>query len=112
MNMSAVTGIAFAILASTPTLTAGECSCTEVEQIFDFVTVDITDMPWKNEFPWKFVSCEGDQVTIELVFEDNPLLDSYSMEADGNQPIFYHGAWTPFKDFVQLVEPECHSLTS
>ena len=102
-----IPAVTLVVLTFIPTITTAQCSCTGVKQLFDFITNDIREMPRKNEFPWKFISCQGDVVTIELVFTDNPLHDSYALTLNGNETIFYNGAWTPFEDFVDLVIPQC-----
>lgn len=96
-----------AVLALTIATTANAqdalCTCTEAEVMYDFTTVNPNDIDFMEVFPWKVVSCSGTQVLVELVTEDNPLLDSYIMDEDGNERIYHDGQWVRFDEF----KPTC-----
>ncbi len=105
MKLFAAALIAFATTASAQDAL---CTCSEAEIIYNFTTVNPDDIDFMEDFPWQVVSCSGSQVMVELVTEDNPLLDSYIMDEDGNERIYHDGQWVRFDEF----NPACNTPTS
>ncbi|MBY0537987.1 hypothetical protein K2P47_01160 [Patescibacteria group bacterium] len=97
---------ALLVIAFATNATAQEalCTCTEAEVIHNFTTVNPDDIDFMEDFPWQVVSCSGSQVFVKLVTEDNPLLDSYVEDEDGNERIYYNGEWIRFDEF----KPQCN----
>jgi hypothetical protein len=90
-------------LATTAVAQEELCSCTQADIILDFTTSNPADIDFMEYFPWEVVSCSGKQVIVNLVTEDNPLLDSYFIDEDGNEKIYYEGQWVRFNEF----KPQC-----
>jgi len=79
------------------------CTCTEIENVYDFTTVDPNDVDYMEDFYWEVVSCTGHEVKVNLITEDNPLLDTYVPSEDGNELLLYGGKWVRFDEF----KPQC-----
>lgn len=94
-----------ALLAFATTASAQDalCTCSMADAVFDFTTVDPNDIEFMEDFPWQVVSCTGTQVQVNLVTEDNPLLDSYFLDEEANERIYYNGEWVRFDEF----KPHC-----
>lgn len=84
------------------------CTCSEAEIVYDFTTVNPNDIDFMEDFPWQVVSCSGTQVWVELVYEDNPLLDTYVIDEDGNERIYHDEQWVRFDEF----SPTCNDTPS
>lgn len=109
----------FTILFSTVSAGAQVCSCTEVENVFDFVTVDDSDLDYMENYLWRYeysevaydLTVEGEptfcRVYVSLVGEDDPDLDSYVMEEDGNEKILVGRTWIRFDQFEAKLRAGC-----
>lgn len=106
--MKIFTAVLAIAIATTASADDTQCTCSEAEIVYDFTTVNPDDIDFMEDFPWQVVSCDGTQVMVELVTEDNPLLDSYIMDEDGNERIYHDGQWVRFDEF----NPACGTPTS
>ena len=107
MTLVGVLVFAFAV-----TQAQAQCSCENETPVYNFTTVDPNDTEWMEDFPWKFESCNGTEVRVSLVFEDNPLLDTYFIDKEENIRIFLNGKWQLFPEFNAWAIEHCPMATS
>lgn len=100
---------------------AQDCTCSEpgFGSKFNYELTNKDDVPFMEEFPWQVVSCSpvydmrrADEpvvsynIIISLVFEDNPLLDTYVTDPDENEKIAFRDNWVRFDQFEKTLKPE------
>lgn len=99
---------------------AQDCSCTEAEYIFHFDVVNQDDRERMENYFWRFESAEpiydltqtgepviGCKVWVNLVFEDDPALEAYEPDADGNEKILVGTDWVRFDQLEEKLRAPC-----
>ena len=80
------------------------CTCTD--QNYHFTTENPDHEVYMEEYPWEVKYCVGSTVIVSLIGEDSPILDSYSLDEDGNQKLYYRGQWIRYDKF----KPVCQDI--
>ncbi len=78
------------------------CTCTD--QNFTFTTENPDHEIYMEEYLWEVKSCSGSKVIVNLIGEDSPILDSYSLDEDGNQKLYYEGRWIRYDEFNPICQ--------
>ncbi len=84
-----------------------ECTCTEIEQLFDFQTANPDDAPWMEDELWEFKYCSGGTIYIGFVMGDHPGLDTYTLDEDGNDKFLIDGVWVRYDALPQILTERC-----
>lgn len=114
MRIAAVLALVLTTLATPVYSDNTLCTCTEPEFVHHFVTKNPDDALYMEEFPWQFLYCaENGDIVVALVAGDNPLLDTYAIDADGHDKIYVEGqGWVRYEDFSRAMARHCQLAPS
>ncbi len=91
---------------------ATDCTCTEIEQVFNFATTNPDDAPFMEDELWEFKYCTPETVYIGFVMGDHPQLLTYSEDEDGNQKFLIDGIWVRYDALPAILADRCSPKNS
>jgi hypothetical protein len=114
----------FFIFATTNNAVAAECDCSGTDFGFHYITVNPDDIDYMEDFLWEIIDCRpitevsdtGEvfdtlQVRVNLVSEDNPHLETLTVDADGNEKVLIGDEWVRFDEFeMNRATSLCHTV--